>query len=276
MTLRVRVLSDLHEEFRDRLGPLVLPRVEADVTVFAGDIANGVDAIEVMRRAEFDGSDKILVPGNHEYYGAAVGPVRAALREAAARANADPSARSRGAVHLLDDGCIELRGVRFVGGTLWTDYELDGPAGRERALTIAPRYVTDYRLVQAEPGEPFTPAASIALHARTRALIGRVLAEPFDGPTVVVTHHAPHPGSIAERFAGNPANPAFVSDLSGLMGAAALWIHGHTHDAFDYVVNGTRVVANPAGYRRRAEPGTCGGFAFENARFDPARVVTLP
>jgi len=26
----------------------------------------------------------------------------------------------------------------------------------------------------------------------------------------------------------------------------ALWIHGHTHDPFDYEVDGTRVVCKPA------------------------------
>ena len=27
-----------------------------------------------------------------------------------------------------------------------------------------------------------------------------------------------------------------------------LWIHGHTHDVFDYRVQGARVVCNPRGY----------------------------
>jgi predicted phosphodiesterase len=27
-----------------------------------------------------------------------------------------------------------------------------------------------------------------------------------------------------------------------------LWIHGHTHDPFDYEINGTRVICNPRGY----------------------------
>lgn len=275
MTMRLRILSDLHEEFRDRLGPLALPAVQADVTVFAGDIANGLDVLDVVRRPEFDGTDKLIVPGNHEYYGAAIGPVRAALREAVERANAAPQVRARGAIVLLDDDVAVLRGVRFVGGTLWTDYALDGEAGRARALALSPKYVTDYRLVQTEPGEPFTPEASIALHQRTRALLARALAEPFAGATVVVTHHAPHPGSVAARFAGHPVNPAFVNELTALMGPAALWIHGHTHDSFDYDVAGTRVLANPAGYRRRRDGGICGGFEFENARFDPALVIEV-
>ena len=32
------------------------------------------------------------------------------------------------------------------------------------------------------------------------------------------------------------------------MGRAPLWIHGHTHTVFDYVVSGTRIVCNPRGY----------------------------
>ena len=27
-----------------------------------------------------------------------------------------------------------------------------------------------------------------------------------------------------------------------------LWVHGHTHDAHDYVLNDTRIVCNPRGY----------------------------
>ena len=40
---------------------------------------------------------------------------------------------------------------------------------------------------------------------------------PHAGPTVVVTHHAPHPLSIHARFAGNPVNAGFVSDLAPLL-----------------------------------------------------------
>lgn len=68
--------------------------------------------------------------------------------------------------------------------------------------------------------------------------------------TVVLTHHAPSPGSVRPRFAGDPPTPAFVTDLDRLMDASrvALWVHGHTHDPFDYTVHGTRVVCNPRGY----------------------------
>ena len=43
-----------------------------------------------------------------------------------------------------------------------------------------------------------------------------------------------------------------VSDAERLIDGsrARLWIHGHTHDSFDYCLNGTRVVCNPRGYAR--------------------------
>jgi hypothetical protein len=67
--------------------------------------------------------------------------------------------------------------------------------------------------------------------------------------TVVVIHHLPHRRSIHPKYNGSDLNPSFASDLSDLMGPpVSLWIHGHTHESFDYVVNSTRVVCNPRGY----------------------------
>ncbi|MNC91504.1 hypothetical protein D3C83_77790 [compost metagenome] len=71
-----------------------------------------------------------------------------------------------------------------------------------------------------------------------------------------------------------------MSDLTPLMGPAALWIHGHTHDGFDFRVNGTRIVANPMGYRtsnwKQARDGSVPAVvSYENPRFDPAFVVEV-
>jgi hypothetical protein len=99
------------------------------------------------------------------------------------------------------------------------------------------------------------PEDAIALCTRQRAWLTAELASPFSGKTVVITHFAPHPRSIAPAFANHRANPAFVLDLEDAMGRAVLWIHGHTHSFFDYRVRGTRVVCNPRGY-----PGEHTGF----------------
>ena len=72
------------------------------------------------------------------------------------------------------------------------------------------------------------------------------------------------------RFAGSPLNVNFVSDATWLLGGerTALWIHGHTHDSFDYDVQGTRVLCNPRGYAKDGVP--------ENPLFDPGLIVDIP
>ena len=134
-------------------------------------------------------------------------------------------------------------------------------------MAMASMQVLDHRKIwsRALPvREQWTPAHALALHRRSRKWLETELPRPFDGPTVVVTHHAPHPRSIAERFKASPVNGAFVSDLTSLLeNGPTLWVHGHTHDSFDYRVGRTRVVCNPKGYET------------ENPRFDPSLVVEV-
>ena len=235
--MRIRILSDLHLE----LGAYVAPAADADVVVLAGDIDNGVAAIDWARKS-FN-VPVLYVPGNHEYYDGYYQSVHSALHACAG-----------GQLRLLD--CDEWRhaGVRFLGCTLWSDFSLLEDGKRAAAMDVLRRYIPDYRTIGFDDRR-FQPEDSAALCARHRAWLAAKLAAPFNGPTVVITHFVPHRGSIAPRFADNFANPAFIVPLDEHMGRAALWIHGHTHNAFDYTVNGTRIVSNPRGY-----PGEITGF----------------
>jgi hypothetical protein len=127
----------------------------------------------------------------------------------------------------------------------------------------------DFRVIRRDDDEVFSADDSARLFDRNAAWLAAELARPFDGPTVVITHHAPSPRSVHPRFAGSPLNAAFVSDLEHLIDPAhvKLWIHGHTHDSFDYTVNGVRVVCNPRGYAKAG--------VNENRHFDPGLVIDL-
>ena len=155
--------------------------------------------------------------------------------------------------------------------TLWTDYRLYAdPEARALASAEAWRLVKDYRAIRLDDdGTPFTPLASAALFAENARWLEARLAEPHDGPTVVVSHHAPSPRSVHPRFAESIVNPSFVSNAEHLLDGRriALWVHGHAHDGFDYAVNGTRVLCNPRGHTHRG--------AIENDRFDPRLVVDV-
>ena len=66
-----------------------------------------------------------------------------------------------------------------------------------------------------------------------------------------MSHHSISPLSVSKKYAELPSNAAFVSDLSAWMSAPwapTLWVHSHTHEAFDYRINKTRVIVNPRAY----------------------------
>jgi len=235
--LRLRIYSDLHLE-RETFVP---PETHADLVILAGDIDNGVAGIE-WARATFR-TPVLYLAGNHEYYEGEFESVQAAMRAAAG-----------GAVDLLDCTQVVRGGVRFLGCTLWTDYSLAPRSERPDVIEASRKLNPDYQLIRFGT-RAFAPEDAIALCTRHRAWLAAELARPFSGQTVVITHFAPHPRSIAPAYANHRANPAFVVDLEEAMGHAALWIHGHTHTFFDYYVRGTRVICNPRGY-----PGERTGF----------------
>lgn len=274
--MKVLVLSDLHLEF----APLLLPQdVEFDVAILAGDIccpgSRGV--AWAQRESTLQRAQAIVaVAGNHEYYDCVMQDEMAAMR-----GMAEPAAQPR--IHLLDCERVVVAGVRFLGCTLWTDFGLhiDGDHGPvsdpNQGMAAARKAMVDYRVIQVADDKPdssvtrmLTPEDTLALHRAHRAWLERALDEPFDGPTVVVTHHGPHRGSLVPRFAAAWVSTAYMSELPGkFFEVPVLWVHGHTHTSFDYRVGGCRVLCNPRGYQ-------IGSSALpENRRFNPGLVVEI-
>ena len=250
--MKLNILSDLHLS----LGALALPENDADAVILAGDIARPREALSW---ASGFAKPVLYVPGNHEVYGGSIAGTVEALKRLSAGTN----------IRVLDNDEVILQGVRFLGTTLWTDFMLFGD-GKKRAVAMqeAQRFMRDFSRIR--DGEaPFTPEASAALFNKHSAWLGDKLCERHAGPSVIITHHAPSPRSIHPRFADSLINACFVSDAERLIDGsrARLWIHGHTHDSFDYVVNGTRVLCNPRGYARNG--------VNENPQFDANLLVTV-
>lgn len=272
--MKLWILSDLHLS-RKELGARDLAldlSPEADLAVVAGDICEGIeDAIAWLAEAIAYRMPVIFVAGNHEFYGEYIEQARRVAKSQADRVRN---------VHFLDDEEVSINGVRFLGCTLWTDYAVSaqGDASRRRATMRAIKSrLSDHVQIWIDPAQTgfvarhFEPRDALALHEKSVAWLSAKLSEPHAGQTVVVTHHAPHPRSIAQHWADDVLTPAFVSDLSHLIEETRpeLWIHGHTHVSFDYPVasedgNFTRLICNPRGYSET-----------ENERFDPHLVVEI-
>lgn len=250
--VRLQLFSDLHHDVRPAALPTLAPG--ADVVVVAGDTCEGPQrAFEHLRRAIPAPTPIVMVLGNHESYRGFLPEVIADARQLAPAYG----------ITLLEDSAAVVAGTRFLGCTLWTDYALDS---RQDAAMLAARHgLNDHRMIgwQRSPWLRFRPEEALAVHRASQRFLADAMAVPFAGPTVVVTHHAPHPGSVHPRYAGDALNPTFASDLSELIAAGrpALWVHGHVHSSFDYLVDRTRLVCNPHGYGN------------ENPTFDPHLTV---
>ena len=272
--MKLLLMSDLHLELSD----LAIPDdVDFDVAVLAGDILwpglrlhDWLARSPALRRARA----VVAVCGNHEFFDGVLQHDAAAMQQAAMASAAPP-------LHLLDCAELRLDGVRFLGCTLWTDFELriDTPDGAvsdgERGMAVAGRVMADYRAIAwcDTPGaapRKLTPHDTLRLHRQQRQWLQDKLAEPYAGPTVVVTHHGPHRQSLARRFAADWVSTAYLSELpASFFEVPVLWIHGHTHSSHDYRVGHCRVVCNPRGYQTSAMPLP------ENAGFNPMLVAEI-
>ena len=243
--MKLQLLSDLHLE-TEAFDPEPAPG--AEVLVLAGDVDSSWAGLE-----RFAGwpVPVVFVPGNHEFDRRDVDAARSELRALC---------QDLGYI-LLDDGAIVIsdrqgRRVRFVGSTRWSDFDLFGEAGRERAMRAA-AYFQQYMAANRD-GQAFDAAAVRKLALQCRQWLGEQLAlgesgEGWDA-TVVVTHFAPSIRSADPRYGKQPGTASFCNDDEALMPGARLWLHGHLHCQFDYKVGETRVICNSRGHARKGEP----------------------
>jgi 3',5'-cyclic AMP phosphodiesterase CpdA len=183
----------------------------------------------------------LYVAGNHEFYGHSCPGLYAELGRAA-----DGSS-----LCVLENNETIVAGVRFLGCTLWSDFDFDGPERRDDSMRFCEAVVNDYTLIAFDSaGRTLTAGDTRALHLESRRWLETKLAQPHAGPTVVITHHAPLIRSRPRAAAWRALAGAFASDLTWLMGGdrVEVWIFGHTHRAADLDVRGTRVISNPRGY----------------------------
>jgi Icc-related predicted phosphoesterase len=252
--MKVQVLSDLHFEVNREFAPIIHP--ECDVLVLAGDIgiagrghlktglARVSEAVRRIHEHERTAVRQVLfVPGNHEYdrqdWDAAHAEIRTLCEAAGFR---------------FFDHCDEvIEGIRFLGVTLWSDFDLLGIAQREKAMTSASRYLMSTGTSKA--GVPFRADEVRALGVENYQWLHARLNDSasFCDRTVVITHFAPSRLSVDPRYGLIPESASFCNDFEHLLPKANLWIHGHLHHCVDYWQLGCRVVSNPLGYAKKGE-----------------------
>ena len=277
--MKIALCSDLHLEF----GPISLQNTEnAEVLILSGDILVAVDLNELgdATGLMMNGRNKsemyhkffqecserfpnvIYIMGNHEYYHGDFATGLDIIRERLSYLEN---------VFVMERQTMVIEDVTFIAGTLWTDMNKEDP----NTLFGIKGYMNDYRIIKDsrtnteteiwmfnENNEPYTgkqklpskwsPEASVVEHKLMLDTIKATVESNASNKYVVIGHHAPSKLSTKPKYQKDVmVNGAYSSELSEFIldhPQIKVWTHGHTHEVFDYMIGGTRILCNPRGY----------------------------
>lgn len=263
--VKIALASDLHLEFDN----ITLPNTEgAKVLILSGDICVAhcmhdhpinkpvpADAMkpgrnegaavkfrEFFHHVNMEYDHVVYIAGNHEFYHGRFPDAYDWLRE---------EVKNYSNIHFLDKEQVEIDGVTFVGGTLWTDMNRNDPT----TMQLIEGMMNDFRIIRNSQRNyaRFSPLDAVVHHRETLEYIKSVVDSDASKKYVVVGHHAPCALSIHETYKNEYyMNGGYYSDLSEFIldrPQIALWTHGHMHDPSDYMMGDTRIVCNPRGYK---------------------------
>lgn len=246
MTQRYRITSDWHVQhwnYKD-IDKEFLTKTEDDknqILLFAGDICNNFSQFDksiyvfkflpLLNRFK----DVVYVSGNHDFY----------FSDISARLKKHKHVCKQLGINYLENSTYK----NISGCTLWTEFDCDSETRLYSELGM-----NDYRTIKG-----FSIETGIDLFKKSKQFLENSNSE------IIMTHHLPSFRSVADKYQGSPLNYAFASNLEELIlkTKPKLWIHGHTHHNFDYMIGETRVICNPVGY-----PG-------ENLEYNPNLVVEI-
>jgi|TARA_R100001039_G_scaffold39169_1_gene44483 predicted phosphodiesterase len=242
--VKFQLYSDIHIETR---GYFSIPKLDSDLIILAGDIDVGLEGlIWAEELTRLHKKPVIYIAGNHEYYHHDYIALTQQMRDFAA--NYDY-------LIFMEKDEVIIDGVRFLGTTLWTNYfhEL-GEDQRDKNIFILDDALYDHRVIK-YGNEIFSARKAYEEHIISIQWLKERLMTPFDGKTVVISHHGPSIKCNHIEFGMNLYSPGFVSNLDEFVILADVWCYGHTHSNLDIHVGKCRLVSNQAGYKNEKVPG---------------------
>lgn len=265
--MQLQIVSDLHLEFSS----IEINNVGGtDVLVLSGDICVadyltrkspspysviGDRFREFFDQVSFQFPRVYYILGNHEHYRGSFEDTTIIIR----RELPDN-------VILLNNEFDDYQGYRFIGGTLWTDFNKNDPIA---TLTVE-NGLNDYHLIK----KRYRKLRGIDTYREHKKFL-EFIHENVISNTVVLGHHAPSWKSVSPQYANRSnfyLNSGYVSALEPFImdhPDIKLWTHGHVHSSHDYMIEDTRIIANPRGYQKTID------LPPENRDFDPNKVFII-
>jgi predicted phosphodiesterase len=244
--MRIQVISDIHAEFHQDSGKQFVTEYlrpkGVDVLVLAGDAGVGRSlgySLKLLSK-HYANAVVLYVPGNHDFYNSGFIHVLRELRMLES---------SIDNLFVLNNKMMNINGINFVGSPMWFK--------QKKNYKKYTDMINDFSLI--------TNFEDKVFKENKKAL--KFLRWHVNSDSVVITHHVPTPKSTPDRYVGDPINMFFTCDMEELIRERKpkLWVHGHTHDSFNYMLGKTHIVCNPLGYVGRQV----------NAEFIPNMMIDL-
>lgn len=300
--------EDSHYSFREKISLKVKEIKEngqLPIVIFAGDIGEGVTGINWFRSID---CEIIYVLGNHEFWGQDYFEEIEAVKNLSTKPGYEH-------IHFLHNDTVVVHGVRFIGGTLWSTIGDDYPwynknyiiryhnvMGDFKRITakgwytednirrlkeyLAPHEVPESIVARTIENETFNPLLETEESLKTSNYIFSELAKPFNGNTIVVTHHLPFREAWLRYFnvPDTMLSPEKVNDESIYLDVARgktpytdkdllllglytnnltenlrnvyppdFWVHGHLHKPINDFVLKTSIKSCPVGYFKQSK-----------------------
>lgn len=253
--MKIHLISDLHCDFKRYTHEFP----ECDIVVIAGDI--GESPQYLIDICDYNPTHQIIfVPGNHCFYGASI-----ESRMKIFKAIQNDVCKN---LLVLNNESVEIDGVAFFGSTLWSGLDAY-PTWKSKMKEWYAYHISDIRYING-----WSPDMMLYEHKQSLTYLEEFLGTD-DVKKVVITHFAPSLHSVHERFKTEvPFNAYWCNNLpQELIVKADLFLHGHVHNNFDYVLRpydsqeSCRVVCNPRGYVTQ--------YGNENPEFNPDLILEI-
>ena len=248
--MKISLADDLHLEFDPTFR--LYNTENTDVLILAGDICvidhlnrgdnspytlNKMEYTDFFRTCSREWDKVFVVAGNHEYYYGYIDTYPTFYKEYLSQFEN---------ITFLNNTSEDYDGVRFVGGTLWTNMDNYNPITE----MMIEQYMNDFRIINWQKNyRRFRATDAERLFEETLIRFNDLI--DLNTKTVVITHHAPSGLSIHPKYSGDKFNGGYKSDLEDWIRVRpniSLWCHGHVHNPVDYMIDNTRVICNPKGY----------------------------
>lgn len=249
-----RPISDLHIEFdrffynryfkkrpdlHDVYEPTVLDTDKNTVLGIAGDIDSKKHTIAFLKKMSTRFKAVVAVLGNHDYW-------RRDFTSHANNIKAELKREGYDNVHLLDRDSVVIEGHRFIGATLWTDFN----KGDTLLMNQSASLMNDYKFLRKDNYERrVIPADILGEHRKAVKFIFDFADK--DESMIVLSHHAPSFKSVDySRYGFGPINSLYATEFGNDIAYSnfLLWHHGHTHSSKKYKIYNTDIICNPRGY----------------------------